>query len=181
MQKKNFLYSHCLIHSISDSHVYKLIGGKKERNNVEYVMNSTDSRMMFYCQAAVDKHPSRRSGLWTKWIIQFCTYSHFKMLSKLCHISRYSELHLSATFCCYLRKVLFWKRCSQTNVLISGFFWHSATHRVHICIYCCTWWDNPEPARGIIFWISNIIQSLTRFSLILPCDRTLWNYIRDFK
>ncbi len=76
----------------------------KKENNVEFVRNSTGSRMMFYCQAAVNKHPSRRSGPWTKWIIQFCTYSHFKMLSKLCCIYRYSELHLSPTFCCYLRK-----------------------------------------------------------------------------
>lgn len=67
-------------------------------------MNSTDSRMMFYCQAAVDKHPSRRSGLWTKWIIQFCTYSHFKMLRKFCYVSRYAELHLSPNFYCYLRR-----------------------------------------------------------------------------
>lgn len=90
----------------------------KKENNVEFVRNSTGSRMMFYSQAAVNKHPSRRSDPWTKWIIQFCTYSHFKMLSKLCCIYRYSELHLS-NFLLLSEKVLFWKR----GVSQSQMFW----------------------------------------------------------
>lgn len=143
---------------------------KKRENNVEYIMNSTDSRMMFYCQAAVDKHPSRRSGLWTKWIIQLCTYSHFKMLRKFCYVSKkYTELHLSPNVCCYLRK------CSGRDAFLKNKcfdFWCLLTV-CHICIYCCTWWDNPEPARGIIFWFTSIIQSLTRFSLIQLCEITL--------
>lgn len=141
------------------------------KNNVEYVMNSSDSRMMFYCQASVDKHPSRRSGLWTKWIIQFCTFSHFKMLRELCYVSIYSGLHLSK-FLLLSEKVLFWKRCVSRKQMLLSFDGPPRT----VCTFAYTVALDEtilNLQRGIIFWFTNIIQSLTRFSLIQHCEITL--------